>query len=84
VQEEKPALFNNSTILAGLDLGDTLSYLTILDPEDKLIEEARLPTCNEHQRAPGSGKEPAKGADGSKVQGCFGTGIRQSGRHVGP
>jgi transposase len=37
-------MFNNSTFFVGLDLGDKFSYLTIVDPEGELIEEARMPT----------------------------------------
>jgi transposase len=34
----------NSTIFVGLDLGDKFSYITIVDQDGEMIEEARLPT----------------------------------------
>src|SRR3990172_2389162 len=34
----------NSMLYVGLDLGDMLSYITIVDPDGVLIEESRLPT----------------------------------------
>jgi transposase len=37
-------MFNNSTFFIGLDLGDKYSFITFLDQEGELIEEARLPT----------------------------------------
>ena len=38
-------MLNNSTIIIiGLDIGDKLSYLAVLDQEGTLIEETRLPT----------------------------------------
>jgi transposase len=41
---EEPAMFNNSTVFIGIDLGDKHSFVTILDPEGELVEETRLPT----------------------------------------
>ena len=37
-------MFNNSTTFIGLDLGDKVSYLIILDRDAVVIEETRLPT----------------------------------------
>jgi len=41
---EEPAMFNDSMLFIGLDLGDRMSDLILLDPEGELIEESRLPT----------------------------------------
>jgi len=40
-------MLNNSTIFIGIDLGDKLSYLAILDQGGVLIEVTRLPTARE-------------------------------------
>jgi len=37
-------MFNDSMLFIGLDLGDRMSDLILLDPEGELIEESRLPT----------------------------------------
>ena len=41
---EEPAVFKNSMLFIGLDLGDRQSHLVILDQGGELVEEARLPT----------------------------------------
>ena len=41
---EEPAMFNDSMLFIGLDLGDRMSDLILLDAEGELIEESRLPT----------------------------------------
>jgi activator of 2-hydroxyglutaryl-CoA dehydratase len=41
---EEPAMFNNSTLFIGIDLGGKLSYIVILDQDGKVIEESRIPT----------------------------------------
>ena len=45
-------MLNNSTFFIGLDLGDKLSYIAILDQDGTLIEETRVPTTKAsfHQR----------------------------------
>ena len=45
-------MLNNSTFFIGLDLGDKLSYIAILDQDGTLIEETCLPTTKAsfHQR----------------------------------
>src|SRR3990172_13385187 len=41
---EEPAMFKNSMLFVGLDLGDRHSHLVILDQDGELVEEARMPT----------------------------------------
>src|SRR4030067_472680 len=41
---EEPAMFNNSMLFIGLDLGDRHSHLVSLDQGGEIVEEARLPT----------------------------------------
>lgn len=52
----------HSMSFVGLDLGDKLSYITIVDPEGELIEESRLPTTEPSFRREFSTLQPCRAA----------------------